>query len=282
MHHSKIIGFATAAVLLISGFSSFAASGSVTTDGLNIRDNAVIASNVIGTAYTGDTLQITGKDNNYYSINYNGSTAYVVDDYVSVNIIATGTVTTDILNIRSSNNTSSNVIGQLAYGDTLNITDKFDVWYEILINGAFGYVHSDYISADRGTSLVSRSGNNRSGGNVVEYSKSFLGVPYVSGGSSPTGFDCSGFTYYVYNHFGVSLPRTSSEQATVGIQVSRDNLAVGDLLFFDTYGGISHVGIYTGGDSFIHATVPGDVVKVSSLSSSYYSSHYVTARRVIR
>ena len=110
----------------------------------------------------------------------------------------------------------------------------------------------------------------------------FIGTPYASGGSSPAGFDCSGFTSYVYSNYGVSLPRTAAGQAGVGVEVSRSDLVPGDLVFFNTFGGISHVGIYVGDNSFIHSTVPGDTVKISSMSSSYYSSRYVCARRVMR
>lgn len=284
MHYSKVVGFVSAAVLFVSQSVSYAATGTVTTDGLNIRSGATTDSSIIGSVNTNDTLTITGLADNYYSLDFNGSEAYASADYVSVNILSSAIVTTDLLNIRTQPTTASNVMGQLVYNDEVFVTDRYDDWYQILIKGVFGYVHSDYISTRDTVPMSSRSSASfsRAGSNVVEYSKQFMGVPYVTGGSSPSGFDCSGFTSYVYRQFGVSLPRTASSQAGAGIEVSRGNLVPGDLVFFDTYGGISHVGIFTGGDSFIHATVPGDVVKISSLSSSYYSPRFVTARRVIR
>lgn len=284
MHYSKVVGFVSAAVLFVSQSISYAATGTVTTDGLNIRSGATTDSSIIGSVNTNDTLTITGLVDNYYSLDFNGSEAYASADYVSVNILSSAIVTTDLLNIRTQPTTASNVMGQLVYNDEVFVTDRYDDWYQILIKGVFGYVHSDYISTRDNVPMSSRSSASfsRAGSNVVEYSKQFMGVPYVTGGSSPSGFDCSGFTSYVYRQFGVSLPRTASSQAGAGIEVARGNLVPGDLVFFDTYGGISHVGIFTGGDSFIHATVPGDVVKISSLSSSYYSPRFVTARRVIR
>lgn len=114
---------------------------------------------------------------------------------------------------------------------------------------------------------------------VVQFSEKFLGVPYVWGGTSPAGFDCSGFTQYVYAHFGVYLGRTSYDQINDGTPVSIDNLAPGDLLFFSTDGpGASHVGLYVGNGEFINAA--GNSVRYDSLSNSYWSSHYIGARQI--
>ena len=113
-------------------------------------------------------------------------------------------------------------------------------------------------------------------GGVVGYAMSFVGTPYVWGGASPSGFDCSGFVMYVYAHFGVSLPHSSYAQYGYGSAVPRGDLQPGDLVFFD---GLGHVGIYVGGGSFIHAPHTGDVVKVSSLSG-WYAATYVGARRL--
>ncbi len=105
----------------------------------------------------------------------------------------------------------------------------------------------------------------------------YLGVPYVWGGASPSGFDCSGLIAYVYAQVGVSLPHYTGAQWNVGVPVSRSDLQPGDLVFFD---GLGHEGLYIGGGQFIHAPHSGDVVKISSLSESWYASTYVGARRV--
>ena len=113
---------------------------------------------------------------------------------------------------------------------------------------------------------------------LVAYAKKYLGYKYVSGGSSPkTGFDCSGFTKYVYGHFGYKLNRTSSDQRKNGTKVSKSKLKVGDLLIFT-----GHVGIYIGNNKFIHASNPSDGVKITSLSDSYYVRNYIEARRIIK
>jgi cell wall-associated NlpC family hydrolase len=114
-------------------------------------------------------------------------------------------------------------------------------------------------------------------GGVVSVAMQYLGTPYVWGGGSPGGFDCSGFVMYVFSQMGVSLPHNAAAQYGYGTPVSRDQLEPGDLVFFD---GLGHVGIYIGGDQFVHSPHTGDVVKISSLDESWYASTYVGARRI--
>lgn len=121
----------------------------------------------------------------------------------------------------------------------------------------------------RGSSVVSDNA-------VIAYASNFIGTPYVWGGTSPSGFDCSGFTQYVYAHFGISLGRTTFDQINDGVQVSRDSLQTGDLVFFGTFEDPHHMGIYVGNNTYIHAPRTGDVLKVSPMTRS----DFVTGRRV--
>jgi cell wall-associated NlpC family hydrolase len=114
-------------------------------------------------------------------------------------------------------------------------------------------------------------------GGVVGIAMSYLGTPYVWAGSSPGGFDCSGFVMFVYSQVGVSLPHNAAAQYNYGTPVAQGDLQPGDLVFFD---GLGHVGIYIGGGQFIHSPHTGDVVKISSLGESWYAATYVGARRL--
>ncbi len=110
---------------------------------------------------------------------------------------------------------------------------------------------------------------------------SLRGAPYRDGGIDPSGFDCSGFVRYVYEQHGVEVPRQVRDQFRIGMNVDRDDLEPGDLVFFSTVApGASHVGIVIGGDQFVHAPSERGVVRVESLSAQYWASRYIGAKRV--
>ncbi len=139
--------------------------------------------------------------------------------------------------------------------------------------------------ASRGGSSVRAAAVAAAGSDIVAYAKDFIGVPYVHGGTSPKGFDCSGFTQYVMGHFGGALPRTTAGQYGSGVRVDKSELQQGDLVFFKPTADssrISHVGIYIGGGKFIHSPQPGESVEISDLSSSYNVKHYYGAVRVTK
>lgn len=220
-------------------------------------------------------------------------------------------VSTDTLNVRAEADTDANILTQVSINDEVTVLEEVDsTWSKIKFGDVTGYVASKYLS-DTKTTITSRSmtvsrakrkvapktntyseenstssiaSTSGEGSAVVAYAKQYLGYRYSSGGSSPSvGFDCSGFTSYVYSHFGVNLSRTTSGQNRNGKYVDRRSLQAGDIVVFRnrSNSSIGHVGIYIGGNSFIHAENKKTGVCIGSLVSSYYSARFVGARRVI-
>ncbi len=207
---------------------------------------------------------------------------------------AVGAVDASSLNVRTMPSMSAGVMGKLYSGQQINIITKTGgEWFKIEYEGGIGYVHADYVVDRRsGTPVVydknadmsiqTASGSEK-GQLVVATASKYLGVPYVYGGTSPQGFDCSGLVQYVFRELGVSLNRVAADQTAHGIPVTRENLLPGDIVFFhntNKYTRINHVGIYVGDGNFIHAPQTGDVVKITTLDSGYYAGTFVTARRI--
>lgn len=200
----------------------------------------------------------------------------------------------DVVNLRKSESTSSESVAKLTKGTQVTVVSTNNGWSCVKVNSKQGYISTSLLSDKKPEAVTSRSleeerketqTNNTqkeektSAGNASEicsYAKQYLGSKYVYGGTTPSGFDCSGFTQYVYKHFGVSLNRTAEAQASNGTAVSKSNLKAGDLVIFT-----SHVGIYLGDGTFIHAANPQKGVIITSLSDSYYVKNYITSRRVI-
>lgn len=229
----------------------------------------------------------------------------------------TGYISGNSVNFREEASTSGTVIETLSRNTEVKVLSEDGDWTKIEVNGTVGYVSSSYISDEKVTTTTSRSSVNRTsttssstsnstsnttttntestdtttssssssvtGAEIVAYAKKYLGYKYVYGGSSPsTGFDCSGFTTYVYKHFGYSLSRTSSGQASNGTAVSKSNLQQGDIICFSRSSGsttIGHVGIYIGDGKFIHSANSRKGVITSNVSGDGY--YFVCARRII-
>lgn len=218
-----------------------------------------------------------------------------------------GYVNVESVNVRKEKSTSSEVVDSITKNTEVTILGEEENWYKVEVNGTTGYIATKYISNEKTPETTSRaadtaraiqeaktpetpqtttptSNSGSKGADVVSYAKQYLGTKYVSGGSTPSlGFDCSGFTSYVYKNFGVSLSRSSGGQASNGTSVAKANLQAGDLLIFNNGSNtaVGHVGIYIGNNQFIHAANGSKGVVTTSLSNSYYVTRYVDARRVL-
>lgn len=190
----------------------------------------------------------------------------------------------DGLNLRTGGGTNFNVIRALPKGTAVTILADGVDWAPVqTMDGVNGWVSAQYIE-------IRPELSNRAGGGsanidrMIEYSKQFIGTPYVWAGASPSGFDCSGFTMYVFKQFGYSLSHNAQAQFGAGTAVaSKAALEKGDLVFFGSSSkSITHVGIYIGNNQFIHAQSYGTPLGITSLSAAYYNTRYVGARRVLR
>jgi len=189
-----------------------------------------------------------------------------------------GIITGGTINVRTGPDTEYSRITQVCTGKRVTILGEENGWYRISFDGKTGYVRGDYLY--EGDSLPASS----VGEQVAAMASQYLGVRYVSGGASPSGFDCSGFTLYLYKQFGYSLPHTASGQyARCGYKVSKSELQPGDLVFFTSPGAggkINHTGVYIGNGQVVHARYSVGRVYLNSLSESYYTKNYVGAIRI--
>ena len=276
-----------------------AVQGRVKDGPLNIRSAPSTSGSKCGKLYAGQEVEILESLDGWYRI----SQGYVSADYITVaqtpaadpapaepapaetpaaapaaeSTALYGRVTTGSLNVRSGPSTSHAKVGKVYAGKVLEILETANGWYRI----EEGYVIADYVR------LVDESELSASGtaAEVVSLAMSYLGYPYVYGGSSPKGFDCSGFTSYIYKQYGYSLNRTCSGQLDNGTPVAMSELQPGDLVIFKKYansaGRASHVGIYIGGGEFIHASTSKVGVIISKLSDAYYTPGFVGGRRIV-
>ncbi|MES5929486.1 SH3 domain-containing protein [Bacillus cereus group sp. MG9] len=277
---------------------------------LRVRTGPAAYHSVIGGVLNGTTLNVVGSENGWFKVNYQGKTGYVSSEFVK--FVKGGTATPEqpkqpeqgaigdyyinasALNVRSGEGTNYRIIGALPQGQKVQVISENSGWSKINYNGQTGYIGTRYLSKtpvggavdnkpndNQNNNQNNNNNNNNNTGNnsgdsssILAYAKSMQGVPYVWGGTSANGVDCSGYIYHVFKKFGhnisrqsvagywSSLPQTSSPQP-------------GDLIYFkDTYkAGPSHMGIYLGGGSFIQSGDKG--VAIASLNNSYWKSHFL-------
>jgi len=288
--------------------------GTVDASALNMRSSASAGASVITTAPRGDKVIILDQIGNWYKVSYKYREGYMSAEYLieipNANLSdspITGVVTGSVVNVRALPGTSGSVVCQLRKDTAAEIIGTENGWYKIKCNSYTGYIHPDYFAikeqaepvkaaasttsspAVEGSSeassanTVSADVNSDLRSQIVEFAKQYIGTKYCSGGRTPsTGFDCSGFVYYVFKNFGYTLNPGASNQMDKVTAIKKAELLPGDLVFFNTGSArrASHVGIYVGDNKFIHAVSPGKTLSISSLSDAYYAKYYVGSGRV--
>ncbi|MDC2866168.1 C40 family peptidase [Bacillus sp. BP-3] len=280
---------------------------------LRVRTGPATYHGIIGGVLKGQTLNVIGAENGWFKVKHNGNTGYVSSEFVKFVKGGTSTaqkpaennnnntetpaqgsgeyyINASALNVRSGAGTNYSVIGALPQGQKVQVLADESGWSKVNYNGRTGYVGTRFLSktpvsgvqenkpaqkpAENNSNNNNTSNNSRDTSSLLSYAQSMEGVPYVWGGTSANGVDCSGYIYHVYKKFGYSISRQSVAGYWSSFQHT-SNPQPGDLIYFqNTYkSGPSHIGIYLGGGSFIQAGDNG--VKVASLNSSYWSSHFL-------
>ncbi len=286
---------------------------------VNLRSGPSTSSSIVTQAYESAKAYILGIDNGWYQVIYKDAVCYVRSDLLDLTeypyenrassntpkyykhgeslgtqpgsaetppsdegsensgsqqtpVSGTAVVNASALYLRAKATTASKALDKAFRNETVTLQAQEGDWYQVVYDDQEGYMYGDYLTI---VETISE------GQKIVNCAKQYLGTPYVWGGSSPSGFDCSGFVQYVTRQCGYSIGRTVTQQWNYGIEVSKEDLQPGDLVFFvNTYtSGFSHIGIYVGDGEFIHSSSNGGV-KYSDLNSNYYSSHYYGARRL--
>lgn len=278
-------------------------TGTLNTDGasLNLRSGPGTGYKKVASIPADAVLSITGIENGWYKTSYNGKEGYVSSDYIILTPSSdtaeppaapepeeptvperTGVLNTDgaSLNLRSGPGTKFDKIGSIPAGAVLTITGEENGWYKTSYNGKTGYACADYITIVDSASTV----NSELAAQVVAYAKQFMGLPYVYGADGPNSFDCSGFTSYVYKHFGYSLNRSAAGQYSNGAAVDLSQIQLGDLILWRSYGSsrvATHVGIYIGNNQYIHASSTGKCITINDMDYGSNVRYIVGVRRIL-
>lgn len=262
--------------------------GCTTGSSLRMRSEASTSSSIVTQLDKDAPVAILGKQEGWYYVNYNGKTGYVSADFIIEDqdgvFTTNGRVNTDGVNVRAEASTDAAVVTTLGADEYLTVNGFANGWYAVTCEyGSTGYVRSDFLD------LTTQTAGSSAASGVAAIAKQYLGTRYVYGGASPSGFDCSGFTMYVFKQVGVSLPHsaTSQWQSGKGEKItSISSLQEGDLVFFcdpsrSKGKACSHAGIYIGGGQFIHSSSSssGGVI-ISSLTSGYYNTYFVGGMRI--
>ena len=308
-------------IFFLTGSFAFSASAAttdiktgiafVTASSLRLRSEPSTSSRTLDYAYEDEVVVLLGRSGEWYKVSYNLQTGYMHSKHLNASArenaeLGYGSITGNKVSVRSGPGTDYSKIATAAIQDKAYIIGINNQWFKVIYGNMIGYIRSDYIALTQipyenrestNTPLFFRKGKSTgiapsawalkgeagtaTAESIIATAKQYIGVPYVWGGSTPSGFDCSGYVQYVFRLHGINLPRTSKEQYTVGSWISKANLKPGDLVYFNTDGsGVSHLGIYIGNNQFIHSSTSKGVT-ITSLDNSYWAARYYGARRVL-
>lgn len=310
----------TLALVLASGCIPLKASASgdliqgigfVNASSLRLRSGADTNAKVLDTAVRNECVVVLSKEGSWYKVNYNLQVGYMYADYLKVSTkenaeLGYGRITGSGVNLRTGPSTTYPIAAVSGSKETCYILGLNEGWYKVLYKGKTCYIRSDFLDLTeipyetpdspnapkyfRGgksigalpASSASSVPVNVTGSQILAEARKYIGCPYRSGGASPSGFDCSGYVYYVLKQLGLSPDRTPAGQYGMGTAVEKSTLKAGDLVFFtaSSGGSISHVGIYAGNEQFLHAPNSRSTVSYSDLTTGYWAEHYYGACRI--
>ena len=261
----------------------------ITGDQVRLREEPNTNARIKDELYKGDVFFEFSRKDKWVLVasSSSGLKGWVHCDYVKQTDRAASRpfkVTGDGINFRTSATVDSEIITQLPQGTTVQVLGRNDKWSFIEYSGQQGWMYSQYLDPDFKGAPKAVYGKSI-GDRLIKRAKAMEGTPYVWGGESDGGVDCSGLIYKILLEEGADaygLPRRASTQmAGLGQAVDKEDLIPGDLVFFTTYkAGASHVGIYLGDGDFIHASSAQSKVTISNMSEGYYKQRFVGARRI--
>ncbi len=262
-----------------------------------------------------NTINTTNTDSTNSVANNVSNNTTVSNNQTQTSSNKTGKVNVETAKVREKADQSSKFTNLLDYGDTVTIIEEEGDWYKITSGSVSGYIKKTLVTvSDKNVSsrsseertpiyseedfkvdqeknsavnnmLSSETAKVNKGEEVVNYAKNYLGTDYVVGGKTPeSGFDCSGFTRYVFSNFGYNLGTTAANQNNIGVDVSKEDLQEGDLILFYDEGKnkIGHTGIYISNGEFIHAANPQRGVVTDNLNTNtYYNERFIVAKRIV-
>ena len=294
--------------------------GFVNASSLRVRSEPSTTARILDVANSKECLVVVNTSGDWYQVIYNLQSGYVHKDYLQVATrenaeLGYGEVTGHSVNMRSGPSTAYASVAIAGKGEKCYIIGLNQGWYKVIYKSKICYIRSDFLkltefpyenqdspnspkffrygkstgiapsaaALNTASSGASNAASSVTGSQILSEARKYLGTPYVYGGASPAGFDCSGFVYYVLKTLGFSPYRTPADQYKQGSFVDKASLKPGDIVFFaNTYGsGISHVGIYAGNGQFIHSPNSRSTVSYADLTTGYWAQHYYGARRVV-